>query len=202
MNNLHKLHLGAFDKSVEGWLNVDVTPHIFISRMPYFHFLLYKIGILTKQRYEQHRTGVFNKLQYMNIAEGIRLPDGSCQAVFSSHLFEHLFRNEVYLLIEEIQRVLVSGGICRVVVPDMNRIVSNYTEDDNIEDFLQSVFEVTSKTHQKNYHHWGFNGQYLSKLFKDRGFSKTNICSYRQGKCPDIYLLDNRPDSLFFEAIK
>jgi hypothetical protein len=35
------------------------------------------------------------------------------------------------------------------------------------------------------------------------GFSEAAVCKYREGRCPDLQLLDNRPEvSLFVEAIK
>jgi hypothetical protein len=30
-----KLHLGAFTSVVDGWVNIDVTPHLWIARFPF-----------------------------------------------------------------------------------------------------------------------------------------------------------------------
>ena len=30
---IRKLHLGSFDQLYDGWVNTDVSPHIFISRI-------------------------------------------------------------------------------------------------------------------------------------------------------------------------
>ncbi|MDO9083299.1 MAG: methyltransferase domain-containing protein, partial [Humidesulfovibrio sp.] len=174
MENLIKLHIGAFDQAIDGWMNIDVTPHIFVARVPFLPQIMNKIGILSQKRFDQHNSGVFKKLKYMDISNGIHLPNKSCIAVFSCHVMEHLFRDEIYNLINETHRVLVEGGICRVVVPDMSKIVDSYAEA-NPEPFLEAVFEKTHRENQKNYHHWGFTGAYMCRLFSERGFSSTQV---------------------------
>src|SRR5208282_4395307 len=106
-----KLHLGAFDCSLDGWLNTDITPHIWISKIPFAANILYKVGLLPEERYLQHKNGVFSRLKYMDLTKPLPLPDESCVAVFSSHVLEHLFVDEVKRLLAEILRVLKHGGV-------------------------------------------------------------------------------------------
>lgn len=44
--------------------------------------------------------------------------DGQLNMVFSEHFFEHLFFDEAISLMRECHRVIKSGGVLRVVVPD------------------------------------------------------------------------------------
>jgi len=86
------------------------------------------------------------------------------------------------------------------VVPDLDRIVAEYDPDEP-ELFLKRIFECDPLS--KNTHHWHYNANSLLRLLRDAGFREAYQCAYRQGACPDLELLDNRPDeSLFFEAIK
>ena len=196
-----KLHLGAFDCPVEGWWNSDITPHIWIARMPFAARLLHRVGAISSLRLEQHRAGVFRQLHYLNVMKPLPFPDNSVSAVFSSHVFEHLFLNEIQPLIREIWRVLVPGGVCRTVVPDLEKIVSLYDRDDP-DAFLCGMFEATSRTSVRTAHHFGFTSSSISRLFAAGGFSDCYVAAFREGRCPDVELLDNRSDSLFFEAVK
>jgi len=196
-----KLHLGAFDRGIEGWNNTDITPHIWISRVPFLPILLNKLGLLGKVRYEQHKQGVFKNLNYLNLCKPLPYPDSSIEAIFSSHVFEHLFIDEVEKLIRECQRVLKPGGVCRVVVPDLEKIIALYNPEDPRK-FITDIYEVGTRSAVKNSHHCAFTGAFMTKLFIEAGFSKCSILSYRVGSCPDLEKLDNRPDSLFFEAVK
>jgi hypothetical protein len=196
-----KLHLGAFDQSVPGWVNTDVTPHIWISRVPLAAFALFKMGKMSAHRYQQHCRGVFRSLKYMELTRPLPYADDSVSAIFSSHVFEHLFLDEVIPLIGECFRVLAKGGVCRVVVPDLEKIVADFDARDPTR-FLMDIYEVGTRSAVKNSHHCGYTGQSLSDLFEKAGFEHCRVVSFRVGDCPDIDTLDNRPESLFFEAKK
>jgi hypothetical protein len=47
-----------------------------------------------------------------------------------------------------------------------------------------------------------YNFDSLRGLLQAVGFAQVTRHSYRQGACPDLDRLDNRPASLFVEAIK
>lgn len=196
-----KLHIGAFNRSIKGWHNTDITPHQWLARIPFLAWLVYKLGRMTTERYAEHKAKIFNSLNYLDATKPLPYPNDSVEAIFSSHVLEHLFMDEVERLIPEFFRVLKVGGICRVVVPDLEKIVAGYDVNDPRQ-FLTEIFEISKRGEVKNSHHCGFTGKFLIKLFKETGFSECNILDYQVGNCPDLDLLDNRPESLFFEAIK
>jgi SAM-dependent methyltransferase len=197
-----KLHLGAFDCAVDGWLNTDVTPHIFIAKIPGAAGLLRAVGRLDDKKYDMHRRGQFRALTYVDLTRTLPFADASVAAVFSSHVFEHLFRDEIKRLVAEIRRVLIPGGVCRVVVPDLEKVIGLY-DPESPERFLSAMFEADTRDAVKNGHHWGFTGASLKKLFTDGGFATAEVAAFREGQCPDIGVLDNRPEeSIFFEAVK
>ena len=156
---------------------------------------------MTRDRYEQHRKGIFRKLHYLDLTRPLPYKDCSVSAVFSSHVFEHLFMDEVESLVREIYRVLEPGGICRTLVPDLEAVVALYTRE-NPSPFLESMFDIGKRSAIKNSHHWGFTKQSITNLFKAAGFSHCAVTDYRCGRCPDLELVDNRPGSIFFEALK
>ena len=66
-----------------------------------------------------------NVLSY-NITKGIPYPDNYFDAVYHSHLLEHLSQSEGEMFILECARVLKKGGILRVAVPDLETIAKEY----------------------------------------------------------------------------
>lgn len=63
-----------------------------------------------------------------DIRRGIPADDGSADAVYHSHVLEHLDRAMVPGFLSEIRRVLKHGGIHRVVVPDFELSCRRYVE--------------------------------------------------------------------------
>ena len=63
-----------------------------------------------------------------NLATGIPFESDSVDAVYHSHMLEHLDRNVVDRFLLEAKRVLKSGGIHRIVVPDFEYLCKRYLE--------------------------------------------------------------------------
>lgn len=195
-----KLHLGCFDRATKGWINTGITPHLWVALVPGLPRLLFRMGKITRARLEQHKRGVFKDLTYLDVTKRFPYSDETFDFVFSCHMLEHLFVHKAQACIAEIFRVLKPGGICRVVVPDLDKIVADYNPDQP-ELFLKRIFECDVRS--RNAHHWHYNANSLLRLLRDAGFHEAYQCAYRQGRCPDLESLDNRADeSLFVEAIK
>lgn len=64
-----------------------------------------------------------------DLRKGIPMPDASVDAVYHSHVFEHIDRDAVDGFLDEVCRVLKPGGIHRIVVPDLEGLVRNYLAD-------------------------------------------------------------------------
>lgn len=195
-----RLHLGCFDQVLPGWVNTDITPHIWISRIPGLPHLLFRLGVLPRARYEQHRQGVFRAVRRLDVTSPFPYPNDAFEYVYSSHLLEHLPREKARFCISEIHRVLMTGGVARLAVPDLDRVVAGYDPSD-ADSFLDALFEADQKR-DKNRHHWHYNATSLIRLLEGAGFARAHRCAFRDGKCPDLEQLETRPDSLIVEAVK
>lgn len=199
---VRRLQLGCFDCTAPGWYNTDITPHIFIARVPFLASLVHAAGLMTAERLAQHRAGVFREVHYLDVRRRFPLDDGTVEAVFASHFLEHLFADQAAFCVAEIHRVLKPGGICRISVPDLDQMVAEY-DPGSPESFLKRIFEVSDRRLLKNAHHWHYNARSLTGLLRGAGFRESYRCEYRSGRCPDVLLLDNRPEeTLFVEGVK
>jgi SAM-dependent methyltransferase len=198
--DMKKLHLGCFDQVFPGWINTDITPHIRLSKIPGAPAFLFKIGLLPQVRYEQHKQRVFHSVRYLNVTKKFPYPDGFFDSIFSSHLLENLYPSDAEFCLREVHRILKRGGVVRLAVSDLDKIVADY-DPKNPDEFLNGIFEAQQKA-DKNKHRWHYNELSLTQLLNKEGFKEVFRCYYRQGRCPDLYLIDNRPESLFMEAVK
>lgn len=67
-----------------------------------------------------------------DLRRGIPANDNSIDAVYHSHVLEHLDRKDVDNFFSDIYRVLKPGGIHRIVVPDFQQICASYMNSFNL----------------------------------------------------------------------
>ena len=63
-----------------------------------------------------------------DIKKGVPLPSGTAEVVYHSAVLEHLSRDDARRLMNECYRLLRSGGVVRVGVPDLEQICVAYLE--------------------------------------------------------------------------
>jgi SAM-dependent methyltransferase len=197
-----KLQLGAFDHAVDGWVNTDVTPHMFVARVPGLPAALRLARMIGPERYEAYRSGAFARLRYLNVARRFRFGDAAFDAVYASHLLEHLHTDVAEHCLREVHRVLAPGGVLRLAVPDLDRMVADYDPGDP-DRFLWGIYQGRGRRSKRTARHWWhYNAASLTALLSSLGFSEVRRCEFREGRCPDLERIEHREWSLFVEAIR
>jgi SAM-dependent methyltransferase len=92
----------------QGWINFDVSPTLRLQRLPL-------IGSLFRRGPVVFPRGV----RYGDIVRGLPIADGSVDAIYASHVLEHLALADVGLALGNTFRMLKPGGIFRLIVPDL-----------------------------------------------------------------------------------
>ena len=64
-----------------------------------------------------------------DLQKGLPYANNSIDAVYHSHLLEHIDRTEVKVFLMEIFRVLKPNGVQRIVVPDLYFLCKSYVEN-------------------------------------------------------------------------
>jgi len=197
---MNRLHFGCFNCPRDGWLNTDVTPHLFIARVPGLAWLIRKLGKMSEERYQEHRRGIYRKASYLNVSKPWPYKNDVFEAIFSSHVLEHLPLLGVKACLSESYRCLAQGGVLRISVPDLDAHIKEYDPSQSM-DWAINLFEANERS-EKNMHHFMYNFESLRAILLSAGFTDVHRRDYQRGLCPDVETLDNRPGSLFVEAIK
>ena len=197
---MEKLHLGAFDQPIEGWLNTDITPHIFITRVPGLPMLLSIAGVLPPERLRQHREGTFRQLRYLNAAKRFPFRSNSFDRIYSSHMLEHLPREAAENCLRECLRVMRPDAVLRVAVPDLDTMIATY-DPGQVEAWLEDLLEVRRRG-AKNRHWWHYNEQSLRTLLNEIGYRESYRCEHNVSLHTELSGIDCRPGSLVIEARK
>jgi len=141
-------------------------------------------------------------------------PDGSVEAIACISAINYFTRARALELLKECRRVLRPGGVLRVGVQDLRILVRNYQlgKDGFLDEKLPNGsdrfpggtyadkfcnwfygFEIAGKTCR-----YAYDFDSLALLAREAGFGSAVECAYRHGDLPDVALLDNRPEQMFF----
>jgi SAM-dependent methyltransferase len=121
------INLGSSTRVASGWNNVDFSWIIRFGRHRRLSSLLYKLGLIHEARYARILQMDPDAVLW-DLSKGIPFADQTFDVVYHCHLLEHIDREAAPGFLCECYRVLRPGGILRVVVPDLERLVRNFVD--------------------------------------------------------------------------
>ncbi len=153
----------------------------------------------------------------------IPFQDESVRGIFTEHFLEHIdYTEEAPRFLRECQRVLVKGGVLRVIVPDAAQYLRAYIADGwdemhaigrltpNRQDLYLSgcyrtKIELVNEVFRQGYQHkFAYDVETLALVLREAGFSKTERMAFGRSLDPKL-LIENplrAPDSLYMDAVK
>lgn len=93
-----KLHLGCGDKSIEGFINVDIRP----------------------------KEGIVDLVDDISKLKSIE--KNSTELIYACHVLEHFNRFEYLEVLKRWYELLTDGGILRLSVPDLGKVIQMYNQ--------------------------------------------------------------------------
>ena len=194
-----KLNIGCGTSGIAGWVNIDNSPSILLSRLP-----LGKRIFGTPDWPHDVRRADIRKL--------IPFPDSSVSCIHSSHTFEHFSYEESLAVARECFRVLKPVGILRIVVPDLRIMVGDYLADtDNpmaSHRFVSRLLlraSVRDMLHAGAHHKQMFDAHSLTHMLLEAGFQAPELSSFgcsRINEVAEVELESRRSESLYIEATR
>ena len=113
------LHFGCGLSRAEGWYNCDASPTLRLQQLPL-------VGTVFRNYLPpRFPSGV----HYGDIVKGLPLAADSCDAIYCSHVLEHLSFEDCKAALRHTNLYLKAGGIFRCVLPDFAQQVAAYLAD-------------------------------------------------------------------------
>ena len=209
-----KINIGCGDKPTSGWRNYDNSWSLRLARVYYISYIFYKLGFISRAQYKFIYFLKNTNIVWANATKLIPESDSSVDVLYSSHMLEHLERNEALSFLKEVRRILKSGGIVRLAVPDLKCQIENYIENQNADIFIKNTLLTRKKPTtigamiqyliigDRN-HQWMYDGKSLCMLLYESGFREPSILDAGSTTIQDPGMLDLKersPGTVYVEA--
>lgn len=207
------LNLGSGPRNVEGYLCIDKSPRLLLSKIPLSNFFMSIFG----KKYE------FNwdrEIKYKDVRR-LKFAENSISFIYSSHLLEHLYLYEAKKLLENSFRILKPGGVLRLALPDYHDFISQYILNSSIDPvgayftFESSLLSwplerqkfseklISNFFGKLHVHKWHPTSFVVTSFLHEIGFEKITEYSYQIGNIPNLGSVENRDIGTFYvEATK
>lgn len=211
-----RINIGCGMAPTRGWLNYDNSPVVRLAAWPMAIRGLAALGAINVGHVEFAAFCRRHGVRHANAIARIPHEAGSVDAIYSSHMIEHLDRREARGFLAECRRVLKPGGVLRIVVPDLRITVDDYVAKGNADVFLDHLQLELDKPHGlrghlrnillggRN-HHWLYDGRSLSALIARSGFDDVRVLKPGETRIVDpgeLNLREREGESAYVEAAR
>lgn len=211
-----RVNVGCGREIVPGWVNLDKSPSVLLARLPWLRWTLAKLGVLGPEQ----AMGMPRGAVHADAARRLPLEDESATDVYSSHMIEHMARWQAEAFLSECHRILVAGGLLRIVTPDLRQMARAYVDGVVVEgwqtpaDSFVSTYgayhdipenrarRLVRRMASGAIHQWLYDAESIEHLLSSAGFTEIRHRGYREGGMADLSVIETRPCSLFVEARK
>ena len=193
-----KVNIGSGLSGAAGWYNIDNSPTVLFSRLPFGRALFKTPGWPKDVRRHDD-------------IKGLPFPDNSVQYIYSSHTFEHFTWEGSLTVARECFRVLREDGILRVVVPDLKIALGKYRRIAtpwhriDFSNVCRLGHTFHDLVHPGANHSQMFDERSLLHLFREAGFARPEVKGFLESRIPQIdaiKLEQRKHESLYVEGVR
>lgn len=138
---------------------------------------------------DNRKNGDFSHIKYHNITK-LPFENNTVDLIYASHVFEYFDREECVDILKEWRRVLKTGGILRLAVPDFEACAKLYVyEKKPLSTFVGMFYGKWKITDSKYvYHKTIYDYESLKTVLQNNGFNNIKKWNWREvehGKIDD-----------------
>lgn len=212
MNSSVRINVGCGMTPTEGWVNLDNSLSVRLARVPGVSGLL---RFLSPERRAFVAFCQSSKVRYADVRRRLPVKTGSAEVIYSSHMLEHLDRQEVARFLSEARRALEApDGIIRLALPNIRYLVERYLTEGDADAFVRSTLlwrerprGFAARLRQiligDREHYWMYDGASLVKLLATHGFESASILAPGDSMIPNpgaLNLAERAGETVYVEA--
>jgi len=211
-----RVNVGCGSSLTPGYVNLDNSMSVRLASLPVVRTILTQAPFVTGPRRKFLTAASSGDIRWAD-ATSLPFADGEVSVVYSSHMMEHLTREEARAFLKEALRVLRPGGWLRLVLPDLRRRAESYVSGAvDADSFVDSLIMATPRPASlvdrmtfvftgPRHHLWMYDGPSLIAALHNAGFSRVTEVAPGQTNLEDpgpLDLAERAEESVYVEAQK
>jgi SAM-dependent methyltransferase len=179
----------------EGWRNFDASPTLRFERLP-----------LIGQLYMKNAARFPANVEFGDIVKGLPIEPASCQAVYCSHVLEHLALADFRVALRNTRRVLLPGGTFRLVLPDLEIAARKFLADSSADASLTFMRDTYLGLEQRpsgvrgllvmllgnSQHLWMWDYKSIARELELAGFSNVRRATFGDARDPMFGMVEEQ----------
>jgi predicted SAM-dependent methyltransferase len=208
-----RLNLGCGPGPIlaKNYIHIDASRKLLLAKTPI-------LGNLAERIFHSQSSWDRN-VEFKNIVK-MKLKSNSVQAVYSSHLLEHLYYNQCENLLRMLHDSLTDEGTIRLALPDYDAFIFKFVESFKqnalfaMQEFEASLLSYPTKkphfraqlwsqiTGNLHTHRWHPNFAVVEQMLLEVGYTDIKRCKFRESSLEEIHQLENREYMTFYIEAK
>ncbi len=211
-----RVNVGCGMTPTPGWTNFDNSFSLRVSRFPGLEAVLRSLRLAGEP--ERAYIGFCREhdIAWADATRRLPFDDAAVDAVYSSHMLEHLDRDGADRFLREVRRVLRPQGALRLAVPDLELLARAYCRNGDADGFLRGSYlcvpqprgvlqRLRAAAVGPRHHQWMYDARSLSALLQRHDFGCIVVQPPGRTMIVDPGALDLREredESLYVEALR
>jgi predicted SAM-dependent methyltransferase len=136
-------------------------------------------------------------------------PDNSVDKIYSSHVLEHFYHDDLIKLINDCRRILKPGGLFRAAVPNARIYIEGYIDPSEFDNekhclykpayhYYSNIDFVNFIAYMDGHHKYMFDEENIVKILQEYNFNSVE----RKEFDPNIDLDERKRNSIYVECVK
>lgn len=204
-----KLNIGSGENAVEGYINIDYSPNVLLSRVPLLKKLMRLLGLLKPE----HMKSWDKRILYKD-ARKLSHPADSIDLIYSSHFLEHIYYWEAQELLKSCFKFLSPGGTIRLALPDYKLMAEEFIEKHKSDplaaswEFNRSLLSYPFHKSEMvmfllnsrfgHVHKWHPTPAMAEELLVSAGFKNPMLFQFQNGPYPELEKIEHRSEGTFY----
>lgn len=209
------IQIGCGRSPIPGWLNFDNSPSVRLASLPPpLLRLAAGLRLLDRDSLAYVAFCRSHGIRHCDATRRIPCADGSAEAIYSSHMIEHLDRRDADGFLREAYRVLRPGGVIRISTPGLAALVASYSQEGDADRFIESQLTCVERPRSliarlrhaltgPRHHLWLYDERSLCGLLERHGFRQAKALPAGSTGLSDpgaLNLWERMAESIYVEA--